>query len=125
MAQDQFQVKITFQDEAPQEVRSALEAVGAADVEERQQRAILGAEWILLGVLAASALAGLVARIARLWKCGAVVDARGPKVLVEKNCELPRGTVLVITPDGTESKLHQPSNQELNELIKTFAAGGA
>ena len=69
------------------------------------------------------ALVGLVARILRLWNSGIVVDARSPKILIEKNCELPRGTVLVISKDGTQSKLHEPSDQQRNELIEASGLG--
>jgi hypothetical protein len=125
MAQETLQVKIEFHDEAAQDVRSALEAVGAADIDEREQRGAVGLATVLTCVLVAAALVDLVTKLLRLWRSGLVVDARGPKVLVEKRRELPRGTVLVLSPDGTESKLHEPSSQQLDALIKKFQAAGA
>ena len=123
MAQDQLNIKISFRDGSPLAMKSALEAVGAVEVEEVQQRGMVGIATIFLGVLVVSELVSLVAKIVRMWSCGVLVDARGPKLLVEKNCDLPRGDVLVISPDGTQSKLHEPSDTDLNSLIKTIGLG--
>ena len=48
----------------------------------------------------------------------AVRDARKSKVVTEKNCDLPRGTVLFIGPEGVQSKLHEPSELEVKSLLE-------
>jgi hypothetical protein len=123
MAQNQLDIEISFREEAPQELRSVLEEVGASEIKAVPQRGIVEVGWLFLGVLTLKALVGLVAKILKLWNCGVVVDTRGPKVLVEKNCELPRGTVLVISKNGTQSKLHEPADQELDDLIEASGVG--
>jgi hypothetical protein len=64
----------------------------------------------------ADSLANLIIRLSPLWKCGVIVDARGARVLTKKDCDLPKGTVLVIAPDGTESKLH-PAGGTRGQII--------
>lgn len=125
MTQDQLQVEISFRDEKPQELRSALEEVGATEIKEIQQKGMVGIEWLYWAVLGLGAFISLVTTIMRLWNCGVVVDARGAKLRIERNCDLPRGTVLVISKNGTQSKLHEPSNEQLDELIKKSGAAGA
>jgi hypothetical protein len=118
-------VDVSFKDEAPEEVMAILNEIGAEQVEQVQQRALTGVEFVVLAILAANALANLVIKLLPLWKCGVVVDARGPRVLTRKNCDLPRGTVLVIHKDGTETKLHKPSGLELASLISKLFPGKA
>jgi hypothetical protein len=122
MASDSFSVKIVFLDEEPSDVRSALEEAGAADVRPMEQRGLTGLEIVYLAVLAATGLILLIERTMRMWKCGVVVDARGTRVLVEKSCDLPRGTVLVISPDGVETKLIEPTSKQLNDYLKSIGA---
>ena len=121
---DDIAVEITFRDEESKDVRALLEEIGATEVKENQQRGFTGIEWIYAAILALSMLVSLVAKVRRLWQCGVLVDARGKKVSVEKNCDLPRGTVLVLKKDGTESKLHEPTDQELEDVLKKLGVGG-
>jgi hypothetical protein len=112
-----LRVDVAFRDEAPEEVISVLNELGAHDVEEVRQRGLTGFEFVIVCILVSQALANLVIRLLPLWKCGVVVDARGSRVVTEKNCDLPRGRVLVIKSDGTASELHEPSELEIQSLI--------
>ena len=84
-----------------------LKEVGATDVEELKQRGITGVDFVILGVLVVSTVSRLAIKFIRMWKCGVIVDTRGSKVVVEKNCDLPRGSVLLIKADGTEATLRK------------------
>lgn len=121
---DQLSIDVTFRDEDADEVVSLLDELGGQDVERVKQRGMTGIEILVVVVLASQALANLIIKLIRLWKCGLVVDVRGPRVSTEKNCDLPRGSVLVISPDGTETKLHEPSQLELDSVIKAALSGG-
>lgn len=122
---DSISIRIAFTDEDPDEVLSALKEAGAEDVEQVQQRGLTGIEFVVIGVLVAKALTALVIRLAPLWKCGVLVDARGSRVRTEKNCDLPRGSVLFIGKDGAESTLHEPSEPELKSLIGRLLSGAS
>jgi hypothetical protein len=125
MNQQQLEVEITFRDEEPRALHAKLEEAGATDIQEAQQKGIVGIGSLYLAILGLGGLVSLVYAIVRLWSCGVIVDARGAKVLIEKNCDLPRGTVLVISKDGTKSELHEPSAEQLNQLIKLAASSEA
>ena len=115
-----LKVDISFTDEAPEEVLRILDSLGAEKVKQVSQRGLTGVELVIVCVLIAEGLANLVIRLSPLWKCGVVVDARGSRILTKKNCDLPQGTVLVIAPDGTESKLHQPSEIEIKSVLEAL-----
>ena len=118
-------IKVSFQDEDPQEVISALQEVGAEDIAEIKQFGMTGIEIAVVGVLVAYALTNLIMKLLQLWKCGVIVDARGTQILTKKNCDLPSGTVLIISLDGTETKLHEPSELQINDLISEIFKGSA
>lgn len=113
-------VDVAVMDESPEDIQTALKEVGAENVKEVKQRGFTGIEIVVVGTLVANALANLIIRLTPLWKCGVIVDARGSRVLTKKDCDLPRGTVLVISPDGTQSKFHQPSEIDSGSLIKAY-----
>ncbi len=118
-----LKVEISFRDEAPEEVMSVLKEVGADKVKPVDEHGILEGALVYVGVLVASSLANLVIKLLPLWKCGVIVDARASTILTQKNCDLPRGTVLVINPDGTRSTLERPSELDLKSLIGKMALG--
>jgi len=120
MNNDHFNVEIGFEGEARDDVLSALRELGASDLIEVQQRGITGIDDVILAVVIGSALTSLLAKVLRLWKCGVIVDTRRTKVFIEKNCDLPRGSVLVIGLDGTVATLHEISNEQLEELVRSL-----
>lgn len=73
--------------------------------------------------IALTTLPNVVAKLLRVWKGGVVVDARGSAPRVEKNRDLPRGSVLVFTSAGTEHKLHEPKDADIASLITTVMSG--
>jgi hypothetical protein len=114
-----FRVEVSFTDEASNEVISLLKEVGATKVQQVKQYGFTGIEEIVLvSVLVVSALANLVIKLVPLWKCGVEVDARGSTILTRKNCDLPRGTVLIIRSDDTKVELHAPSEIDIQSIIK-------
>ena len=115
-----FDLDITTMDESSAEIAAALKQAGAQEVTELSERGFTGIEIVFACVLAANALANLIIRLFPLWKCGMVVDARGERVLTKKDCDLPRGTVLLISPDNTQTKFQTPTEGDLTPLIKAF-----
>jgi phosphoribosyl-dephospho-CoA transferase len=120
-ANQPLNIDVSVMDESPDEILTALKEAGAENVKEVKQRGFTGIEIVLVGTLLANALANLIIRLTPLWKCGVVVDARGSRILTKKDCDLARGVVLVISPDGTQSKFHQPAEADSGSLIKAFA----
>lgn len=116
----EIDIEVTFGDESPEQVQSLLEQLGAHDVVQQKQRGVTGIEIAVVGMIAVQVIANLVIRLLPLWKSGVVVDARGSRIFAYKDRDLPRGSVLVLAKDGTQSKLHQPSELDVNGLLSTL-----
>jgi hypothetical protein len=114
-------VDINIGSDRPDSVLAILREVDAKNVRQVKERGLGGVETIVVGILVAKGLANLIIRLLPMWQCGVVVDARAARVLTEKNCDLPRGTVLVINPDGTRAKMPQPSAQQLQARVESFS----
>jgi hypothetical protein len=125
MEEKTVMVEVSFTDEESSEVISLLEEVGAKDIQEGEERGFAGVALVVVGILVVNALVNLVMKLLRLWQCGVIVDASGSTISTQKNCDLPRGTVLVLNPDGTQSKLHEPSELEIGPLIKALILGNS
>jgi hypothetical protein len=113
---DRFEIEVSFEDESSDEVMDTLTKAGAKDI--KPPGLSFGGAEIILAVLVLEALANLITKLAPLWKCGVVVDARERKIAIQKDCKLPAGSVLYIGLDGTKTTLHRPSEIELDALIK-------
>jgi hypothetical protein len=118
MEMNAVDIDLSFADEDPQEVLALLEELGGTDVKNVAQRGLTGVEIIVVGTLAASALINLIMRLLRLWQCGVILDARESPVTTQKNCDLPRGSVTIISGNGTQVTLDKPSETEIADLIK-------
>jgi hypothetical protein len=118
--EDRIAVELTFKGESEAEVQALLSEAGAENVETRQSRGFTGIEIVMLGLLLADGISKLVERLTRTWKCGVVVtvDSGGKKVTTEKNCDLPRGSVLLVHPDGTQVTLQEPATAEISSWFK-------
>jgi hypothetical protein len=112
-----LKLELTFADEDTPEVLSILREAEAHNVESVRQSGAFGIETLILAIIAAQAVANVVIKILRVWKCGIVVDARGPRVITKKNCDLPRGSVLVFTKKGEQFRLDQPTDFSIKDLI--------
>jgi hypothetical protein len=112
-------VEFSFSDEETETLITILQQEGATDVEEIAEQDFLPVIGIVVAAaIGLDALVNVVIKLIRVWKCGLIVDARGSIVRTEKNCDLPRGSVLVFTQDGTEHKLHEPKEEDVAALIK-------
>jgi hypothetical protein len=112
-----LEVEVKFADEDAAQVTTVLKEVGANDVKTRSRLAFADPATIVVCIMVAEALVNLVIKLLPLWKCGVVVDARGPKVTTEKDCALPAGSVLVISQDGTKTELQKPTEFDIKSLI--------
>lgn len=117
-------LELTFADEDAPVVLSILQEAEARNIESVRQLGVVGIETLVLAIITVQALANVIIKILRLWKCGIVVDARGKRVLTKKDCNLPRGSMLVFTKKGEQLRLDQPSDFNIQGLIKTLTAGG-
>ena len=111
-------IEVSFSDENQADVEGILKDAGVVNLEVSKPAGFTGLELLLLGAVGVPTLGNLILKLSRLWRCGAVVDARKSKVVTEKNCDLPRGTVLFIGPEGVQSKLHEPSELEVKSLLE-------
>lgn len=116
-----LKIDLSFRDEDPDAVEAVLRELGAGGLQRVDQGGMTGIEILFVGAVAASTLANLVIRLSRLWKCGVSLDARGPRIVSEKDCNLPAGSVLVIAPNGTRSTLHEPSEVTIQEHLQRKA----
>lgn len=120
-----IEVEFEFADEDPEALKSLLLDVKVDDIDEVAEGDLLPVLAVVIAAaMAISALSNVVIRLTRLWSCGIIVDARTSTILTKKDCDLPRGSVLVFTADGTKHKLHEPSEADLARLIGTIGQLG-
>ena len=87
-----------------------------------RRRGLGGVETVVAAIILAKGVGNLVVRLLPVWNCGVVVDAKQERLLTEKNCDLPKGTVLVINADGKRATLQQPSPGQIESLVGNVAA---
>jgi hypothetical protein len=110
-------LEVSFRNESVETATDVLAACGGTNIETERSHGLTGIEVVLVAVVGIRGLGEFVAQMTRAWKCGVIVDTRGSSVHTEKNCDLPRGDVLVITSDGQEVTLHEPAGLDLEALI--------
>ena len=116
-----FAVDIRLGSDRPDPVLAILREVDAKNIQQSKERGFGGVEVVIAVTLLAKGLANLVVRLLPTWQCGVTLDARPSPILIKKNCDLPRGTILIINPDGTRKSLQQPSTQQIQSLAESFA----
>jgi hypothetical protein len=114
---DDMQCRFVFTDEDVDAMTDMLQEANAVDVNQIKQRGMTGIEVILVAVLATRAVAEIVERVSRLWKCGVIIDTRGSRVVTEKNCDLPRGDVLIIRADDDRVTVHEPTKLDIAAIL--------
>jgi hypothetical protein len=115
-----FKVDIKLGNDRSDSVLAILREVGARDAHPEKRSGLGGVETVVAGILLAKGLANLVVQLLPMWKCGIVVDARQTPILTEKDCDLPRDTVLIMNPDGTRKRLPRPSARQIQDLAENF-----
>ena len=116
-------VEFAFADEDIAELRGVLEEEGTEEIGEADDSEFLPGILVVIGVvIAVVALTNVIIKLSRLWKCGIIVDARTDVLRTQKDCDLPRGTVIVLEKDGTRHTMHEPSEADLKGLIEAVAA---
>ena len=107
---------------------ATIEVLGeerADEVEELEEVGLLPAALVIVAaVIALGGLVNAVIRLTRAFSCGVVVDARGEIVRTRKDKNLPRGVVVVLTAEGTEVTLDNPSEVQLSDALSSLAQSG-
>jgi len=112
------EVEFEFEGEDPTELRTLLQNQNASDIEVVSEEGLLPILGIVIAALIGiNGLITIVTRLTRLWSCGIIVDARTSTIRTKKDCDLPRGAVLVFAVDGTQYRLHEPTETDLAKLI--------
>ena len=110
-------------DDLRQQADRLREADPNAEVNVVESQGILP---IIGWVVAAIAIVALAREISdlvcRLRKQGVIIDARGGKVRIREQKELPGGTVVVLTAQGSENYNVCDGKVDLAALIKAVAA---
>ena len=117
---ESINVDISFGIEPKEPILRSLKEAGATNVREVKERGLSGVEIVIIGIVALTGLTNIIIRLSQLWVCGSVVDARGRRVLIERSCDLPRGTVVLIAPDGVRTQLEKPSEVSLMKILSAF-----
>jgi len=117
---DRIEIELAFRGEPEEEIKAILGETGANQIEGRSQVGFTGIETVLVCFLLITQTANLVGRLARLFKKGVVVavSADGRKVSIEKNDDIPRGSVLLVRPDRTQVTLEEPTEMQLESWLK-------
>jgi hypothetical protein len=120
------EVEFEFADEDPIALKTLLRDVNADNIEEVAEEGLLPLIGVVIAAaMAISALVNIIIRLTRLWSCGIIVDARTSTIRTKKDCDLPRGAVLVFASDGTKHKLYEPTETDLAKLIGSIGKLGA
>jgi len=118
----ELKVELSFSNEDVKETIDGLIVAGGKNVKEVRELGMTGIELTVVAVMAMQALVSAVVKLTQLWKCGLVVDARGSKVIVTKNCDLQPSAVLILSKDGTQVKLDRPTGFDLDAAIQRATA---
>lgn len=116
----EFSVEVALGTDKPDAVLAMMQEVEARNVRQLNDRGLGGVDTVVAGVLVAKGFANLVVRLLSIWQCGVQVDARVNLITTEKNCELPRGTMLILNRDGSRSRTEQPSAAQIQSLVEKF-----
>jgi hypothetical protein len=103
--------------DSPDRILSMLRDVDAKSITEEKETGFGGVETIVAAMVVAKGLVNLVIRLSKLWDCGMVVDGRTSRVVTKRDCDLPRGDVLVISHSGKRTRLSQPSASQIEPLV--------
>jgi hypothetical protein len=116
----QIDVSLRFMGEPVEDMKTALDRLGATKIEAPPRLGVTGIETVLVCSLLAGQIAQLVYWIATTWRSGmvVVVSKDGKSISTEKNSDLPPGSVLLIHTDGTSATLHKPSQLQLGSWFK-------
>ena len=77
-----------------------------------------GVEIVVAAAIGISALTSVIIRILRTKEYGVIIDARGPEVKIEKNRDLPKGTVTAISREGETVTTRDVPHDKLGDMIK-------
>jgi hypothetical protein len=112
------EVEFQFKDENPIELKALLEEASASDVEEVTEEGLLPLVGVVVAaVIAIQALGNVIVKLTRLWSCGIIIDARTATIRTTKDCDLPRGVVLVLTKNDTKHQIYEPSETDIGKLL--------
>lgn len=77
---------------------------------------------VIIGAIAVFGLAKAIKSFIDDMRVGMVIDARGDQIKITKDRSLGRGTVLMISKDGS-LRLENPDSDKLGDLIKGAVGG--
>ena len=118
-------MQVLFQDEDVDQSKLIMEEAGVEGVHEVRQRGMTGVETLILGAITIKLLAELTIKLVNSWKCGMIIDTRGGTVQQTKNCDLPSGSVIILTEAGDEAMLERPSETDLAKLFREMLSRGS
>lgn len=125
MDEVEFHVSFAPADEAEmRDAEAALEAGGAGRIRRLEEHGMTGLEIGFLAVASAIALANIVIRLSRLWRPGVRIDARGSKIRVTKDRDLPRGVIVMVTNAGEKVTVDEPDEVSLASVLAAAVKGG-
>jgi len=110
-------VDVEVGNEPADQVVAILRDADAQSVTQVKERGLNGIETVIAAVVAVKGLARLAVRLSQIWTCAVVVDAREPRILAAKKCDLPQGTVEIILRDGKRSTLTRPSERQVESAV--------
>ncbi len=82
-----------------------------------------GALLILVGSVAVVYLANSILRLREEIDGGTVIDTRSEEITIERDAQLPGGTILVLSPDGT-TLYERDDIADPEALVKALVPGG-
>jgi hypothetical protein len=108
--------------DSPEDVLQILDRCGVHDANTVTGRGLNGLQTTIIALLSVATLSNSIIHLSRLRDSGIVVDTRPSRIVIKRDDDLPRGTVLVISSPGTETKLIEPSEMDLKPLFSGLKA---
>jgi hypothetical protein len=115
-----FTVDLNLGDDRPDPAEAILRGVDAKNIQHVKERGLGGVETLVACVVAAKGLATAILKLLSTSPCGMLVDMRPTRVSAKKKCDVPRGTVVVMSADGTRHEFKQASSSDLPALAASF-----
>jgi hypothetical protein len=114
--------------DSAREAEEAFEQTGISDFDTvgEGQEGVLPILIIVGAVLAVSAAIDVIERWRKGHMCQQLIDARGEKLIVSKDCSMKNGRIIVVSKDDQKVEIHDvPEGVDIGKIVEAALDSGA
>lgn len=113
--------------EEARRVEEDLERAGAQEIHSNAGEEGVLPILIIVGAIAAvTSAADVIERWRQGHQCQQLIDARGEKVEISKDCSIKNGKIIVVSSDDRRVEIHDvPSGLDIGKLLEAALSSGA